>query len=265
MPESSDLADRDRRRPQLWPDFLAICDCGGRLAGTESERRAFALVESRAEAATGVRGPVDPRRLWRMDGKEGVAAAAGRRDSGPCHPLVRSIATPPGGLTAEVVDLGRGTPEEIEAHAGDIRGRIALVRHELMFVGRHHPPPPQIPGGAGGGSGGLPDRRAAAGHTRRRLIGPAGRRRHSGGRHHARGRSARCGARRAAGRPATLTIETEERPAETRTLLFDLPGQSDEWVVLSAHVDGHDGGESAMDNASGLAAVLAAARALARR
>lgn len=62
---------------------------------------------------------------------------------------------------------------------------------------------------------------------------------------------------------ATLTIETEERPAETHTLLFDMPGQSDEWVVLSAHVDGHDGSESAMDNASGLAAALAAARALA--
>ena len=35
--------------------------------------------------------------------------------------------------------------------------------------------------------------------------------------------------------------------------------------MLSAHVDGHDGGESAMDNASGLAAVLAVARALAPR
>ena len=60
-----------------------------------------------------------------------------------------------------------------------------------------------------------------------------------------------------------MTIETEERPAETRTLVFDMPGQSDEWVVLSAHIDGHDGGESAMDNASGLAVALSAARALA--
>ena len=37
-------------------------------------------------------------------------------------------------LTAEVVDLGRGTPEEFEAHAADIKGRIVLVRHELMFA-----------------------------------------------------------------------------------------------------------------------------------
>src|SRR5260370_35943281 len=51
-----------------------------------------------------------------------------------CHPLVRTIATPPGGLTAEVMDLGRGPPEEFESHAADIKGRIVLVRHELMFA-----------------------------------------------------------------------------------------------------------------------------------
>jgi hypothetical protein len=52
----------------------------------------------------------------------------------PCHPLVRSVATPPEGLTAEVVDLGRGTPEEFAAHRGEIAGRFVLVRHELMFA-----------------------------------------------------------------------------------------------------------------------------------
>src|SRR3977135_555439 len=52
----------------------------------------------------------------------------------PCHPLVRTIATPPNGLTAEVIDLGRGTPDEFDSHAADIKGRIVLVRHELMFA-----------------------------------------------------------------------------------------------------------------------------------
>ena len=53
---ASDLAAEVAADRELWPDFLAICDCGGRLAGTESEQRAFALVERRAEAATGVKG-----------------------------------------------------------------------------------------------------------------------------------------------------------------------------------------------------------------
>ena len=33
-----------------------------------------------------------------------------------------------------MIDLGRGTPEEFDAHAADIKGRIVLVRHELMFA-----------------------------------------------------------------------------------------------------------------------------------
>ena len=62
-----------------------------------------------------------------------------------------------------------------------------------------------------------------------------------------------------------MLVEIEEAPAETETLVYEYPGQSDEWVVLSAHVDGHDLAESAMDNGSGLAAVLALTRALSPR
>src|SRR5262249_56843993 len=52
----------------------------------------------------------------------------------PCHPLVGSVAPAAAGLAAEVVDLGRGTPEEFAAHREELAGRIALVRHELMFA-----------------------------------------------------------------------------------------------------------------------------------
>src|SRR6185436_20617489 len=70
-------------------------------------------------------------------------------------------------------------------------------------------------------------------------------------------------ARRPDGWPtATMTIETDEAPAETETLVYEYPGTTDEWVVLSAHVDGHELAESAMDNGTGLAAVLAVTRAL---
>jgi aminopeptidase YwaD len=71
-------------------------------------------------------------------------------------------------------------------------------------------------------------------------------------------------ARTRAGWPrVTLKIETKEAPAETETLLFDIPGRTDAWVVLSAHVDGHDLAESAIDNATGVAAALAVTRAVA--
>ena len=263
MTQDSDLANRIAADRQLWSDFLAICDCGGRLAGTDSEARAFALVESRAEAACGIKGRSIPvayggwsarRASLRLPGGEIVA----------CHPLVRSIATPPRGLTAEVVDLGRGTPDEFAAHASDIRGRIVLVRHELMFVaGTIHRRRKYLAALEAGAVGFL-----IAGPLPGQLVaGSSGRQ--DGAGIPAAGITPEAAAelrRTARGWPtATLTIETDERPAETRTLLFDLSGQTDEWIVLSTHVDGHDGAESAIDNASGLAAVLAVMRALAPR
>jgi Zn-dependent M28 family amino/carboxypeptidase len=244
----------------LWNDFNAICDCGGRLSGTESERRALALVKARASDATGV----PPRSLPVPYGGWSATKGELRLPDGSvahCHPLVRTAATPPGGLSAEVIDLGRGTPGEFDAHAAEIPGRIVLVRHELMF---------------------------AAGTIHRRLkyemalkagalgfliAGPVAGSPVSGssGRDGAEGipaagisRDAAARLRRtAAGWPrVSLEIATNEFPATTETLLFDIAGRTDEWVVLSAHVDGHDLAESAMDNATGVAAALSAARAL---
>ena len=104
----------------LWRDFNEICDCGGRLAGSESERRAFALLRERVRAAA----PANSGRSipvayggWRAK-RASLKLADGT--TAACHPLVRTIATPPGGLIAEVIDLARGTPEEFDAHAGDI-------------------------------------------------------------------------------------------------------------------------------------------------
>ncbi len=249
--------DRD-----LWSDFNRICDCRGRLAGTASERRALALIKQCArQAAGGIAG----RSLPVPYGGWSARRAELRLPDGstaPCHPLVRTIATSPAGLDAEVVDLGRGTPDEFEAHRSDIDGRIVLVRHELMFAaGTIHrrrkyemarkagaagfliagPQPGALVAGSCGrvGCQGIP----AAG------ISPE---------------TANQLRRRADGwRRATLMIETTEAPAESETHIIDIPGETDEWVALSAHVDGHDLAESAMDNATGLAAALGVIRALA--
>jgi len=255
------VAARLAADPDLWRDFNDICDTGGRLAGTESEKKAFALLRERVKAASPANSgrsiPV-PYGGWRAR-KATLKLADGTMAK--CHPLVRSIATAREGLTAEVIDLGRGTPDEFAEHAREIKGRIVLARHELMFaagtihrrrkydMAREHgavgfliagPQPGHVVTGSSGRMGGdgipglgIPPEVAA------RL------------------------ARTAAGWPSvTMTIETEEGPAETETLMYDYPGATDEWVVLSAHVDGHDLAESAMDNGTGLASVLAVTRAL---
>ena len=244
----------------LWRDFNDICDCGGRLSGTESEKRAFALLRERVKAASPANSgrsiPV-PYNGWRA--KSATLRLPGGAFA-PCHPLVRTIATP--GLTAEVIDLGRGTPEEFEAHKAEIAGRVVLVRHELMFAAgtihrRRKYDMARAHGAVGFLIGG-----PLAGHV---VAGSSGR--DSGDGIPALGISPETAAklaRRSTGFPTvTIAIETDEGPAETETLVYDYPGQTDEWVVLSAHVDGHDLAESAMDNGTGLAAVLAVTRALA--
>jgi Zn-dependent M28 family amino/carboxypeptidase len=56
--------------------------------------------------------------------------------------------------------------------------------------------------------------------------------------------------------------ETSYSAETSQNLVFEMPGQNDEWIVLSAHIDGHDLAESAIDNASGLAVALSIVRDL---
>ena len=235
----------------LWRDFNDICDCGGRLSGTESEKRAFALLRERVRAASPANSgrsiPV-PYNGWQA--KSATLKLPGDTFA-PCHPLVRTIATPPSGRT----------PEEFAAHKAEIAGRIVLVRHELMFAaGTIHRRRKYDMARANGAVGFLIGG-PLAGHV---VAGSSGR--DTGEGIPALGISPETAAklaRRSTGFPTvTIAIETAEGPAETETLVYDYPGQTDEWVVLSAHVDGHDLAESAMDNGTGLAAVLAVTRAL---
>src|SRR5262249_18289590 len=62
---------------------------------------------------------------------------------------------------------------------------------------------------------------------------------------------------------ARMVIDGDDSPARTRMLIADLPGRGPDWVVVSAHIDGHPHGESAMDNASGVAVALGLGRLLA--
>jgi Zn-dependent M28 family amino/carboxypeptidase len=167
------------------------------------------------------------------------------------------------GLSAEVIDLGRGTPEEFEAHREEIAGRIVLVRHEMMFAaGTIHRRRKYNMALEAGAVGFL-----IAGPLAGALVtGSSGRNEGDAGipaMGIAPETAARL-ARSAVGWPrATLLIKTEEYEAQTSTLLFDMRGETDEVVVLSAHVDGHDINESAMDNASGVATALAVIRTIA--
>lgn len=246
--------------PDLWPDFLALCDCGGRLAGTPSEAEALAFLRAAGADATGrdaVAVPA-PYAGWTANTASVTLLDGDRRVALACLPLIRSAS---GTVEAEVVDLGRGTDADFAQAGTALAGRIALVRHEYMFASGHlHRrvkyaaalragavgfliagplPTGVVAGSSGRGSEpGIP----ALG------ISPEAAARLSPAIGHAR---------------AALQVDATEHQATTETLLFDLPGAGPGWVVLSAHLDGHAPGESALDNATGVATALAVSRALA--
>jgi hypothetical protein len=251
---------------ELWSDFAALCDCGGRFAGTDSERRALDWLAKRGAEVTG--RPADilpvPYAGWRAS--ECTLSVVGDKAVFRCHPLVRSAATPPGGLAATVVDLGRGTEDDFARRSAEIRDRIVLVRHEYMFADGHVHRRRKFDWAREYGAAGFLIAGPVAGAVVTGSSGSA-----IGGSALGGGQAggmpgmgiAPGAAIRLAGRIAQMRLATAERPATTETLVFDLPGQTDEWVVLSAHLDGHDLAESAIDNATGVAVALDVARRIA--
>ena len=244
----------------LWPDFLALCDCGGRLAGTPSEAAALAFLREAGARATGRDAVVVPTPYggWTTQAASVTLLDGRRRIPLPCLPLIRSAS---GSVTAEVVDLGRGTAEEFVQAGAALAGRIALVRHEYMFASGHlHRRVKYTAAVEAGASGFL-----IAGPLPTGVVaGSSGRGDEAG--IPALGISPEAAARLSptVGRArAALHVRAAGHAAVTETLLFDLPGGGPGRVVLSAHLDGHAPGESALDNATGVAVALAVARALA--
>lgn len=246
----------------LWTDFLALCDFGGRLAGTPSESRAQAWCASRLDAASpGVRTRMDPTPYagWTCHAAELVDLHTGTVLD--AVPLLGTASTPEGGLDLDVIDLGRGTPEQIRQAGATVRGRAVLVAHEYPFasvtvhrrvklaaaqeagaaaflIAQPEPGIGPVSGSSGRGGGpGIPAMgiSAEAANVLRR-----------------------DGAR------VRMRIAGEDQPGlATSTLVLDLPGRGPERVLVSAHIDGHPLAESAIDNATGVAAALALARAAA--
>lgn len=245
----------DRR---IVDDFHALCDCGGRFAGTESEAKACRLLDQALAGIAPVRREPVAYRGWSR-GPAHVTLADGTRFA--AEALVRSPATAPAGLAAPLVALGRGTPEDI-ARAGErVRGAIVLVSHEFMIGRDHVHRRRKYDAARTAGAAGL----LIANHVPG--TGPVTGSSGDGTAGHipCAGVSYEAGARLAAadGGTVTLTVDGTFRAAEARNLFGTIPGSGDGLVVLSAHYDGHDLAESAIDNASGVAAALAAARAVA--
>ena len=248
----------------LSSDFQSLCSFGGRLAGSASEAQAIAFARQRLEAVPGAQ--VREERVdypgWRCRNAQLTHAVTGV--ALPCTPLLGSAST--GSLVAEVLDLGLGRQEDFNRHANGIAGRIVMVRHEYPFTTSHLHRRVKLA---------LAQEMGAVGFLiayPERDAGPVS---GSTGRNGGLGIPALGIAAEAADalRPlpdgtlarARMLVEGEDFPARAPVLIADLPGRGGDWVVVSAHIDGHPHGESAIDNATGVAVALALARLLAPR
>jgi len=253
----------DRLRPsrELTDDFAVLAGLGGRLVGSESERRACRWLRERLRAIDGAR--IDEHRFdytgWQST-RSSLELIDGSTRELPCHPLVWSGETPADGLEAEVVDLGRGAPEDFERAAALLPGRIALVEHEYPFarqtIHRRVKYASSLRHNAAGFliANNLPGKllvTGSCGQDAPENIPAFGVSRETA----ALLRSRSCRVR--------MRHRNARDPREGVNLIAEIPGRAPEWVVVCAHYDGHDLAESALDNATGVACALELARALA--
>ncbi len=241
-------------------NLRALSMPGGRLSGTENARQAeeFIAAQTRSYGLKNVRFHAFEMHCWKDRATEVTLLVDPPRRYEGAVALGRTQSTPAGGVTAELVDVGDGRPEDFAAKADRLAGRFALTRdagptrwRKLELVRQH------------GGAGMLvmmpPEREPVIGngHPEPRPE-PAVVIRHD----------ADLLGRLAAGETprVNISLETENWVCHPRNVIAEIPGRGPharEVVILCGHLDSWHLAEGALDNGSGSTTVREVARALA--
>lgn len=255
---------------EAMDNLSVLCDdFGSRFAGTAGERQAADFIQSKFEEYGLKNVHMEPVEYlgWNR-GEASLEIIKPIQKSLPCIALPHS---PPVDMQGQIIDMEDGAPADFDDREKEIKGKIVMTtsvfspkdtkrwvhRNEkfgrslmagatgFIFV-NHYP-------GYGPATGGIGEKDQAApipglsiakedGAFIQRLIERKG--------------------------PVTLRIKTTDSlaPATSWNILGDLPGSQhpDELIILGSHYDGHDISQGAVDPASGVAAVLEAARTLAK-
>jgi Iap family predicted aminopeptidase len=244
----------------LWSDLAALCSFGGRFAGTPSELQARDFLRVRLAELTkhDVQTHCVPYDGWSRESWQLELLGHNRRVLSS-HPLVRSPSTAASGIDAEVIDLGRGALGDFESRKEDIPGRFVLVRHEYMFSSTHIHRRVKYGWAKERAAAGfliasdLPGELVVTGSSGDTDLPALGITQEG-----ATALSSSNGYAR-----IHVQIKTRREAASAENIIVEIPGQTDEWVVVCAHYDGHDLAQSAIDNGTGVAAALALARSFA--
>lgn len=252
-----------------FPDAVLtrLCEIDDRLGGGAGERRASELVAAELE-----RVGADPHtttfemQRWTRGRAELAVSVPPTDEGGRAEPIERVFETvalpysPSGTVRTPLVDVGHGTPDEIDAT--DVEGKVALAStdsppgerriHRMEKVGHaaaagarafvfYNHVPGQLP----------PTGALRFGHEA--TIPGVGVSHETG-----------TWLTEYAGRDAvaTLRVEASTEASESQNVVGTLGPDTDEEVLLVAHYDAHDVAEGALDNGCGVAVALGAARLL---
>ena len=247
-----------------WDHLESLVDIGDRMAGSDGERAGLELTRD-ALADAGAR---DARiEEFEIQGWERGDSEVRRGDEvvasgqNACVALPRS---PSGEATGEFVDLGDGVPDDFER---DLSGAVVMVSSDTpdsvdRFVHRREKYYHAVEAGAAAF--------VFANHVEGTLppTGSVGTGDAPIGEIPAVGVSKETGARlarRREGEALTVAVDCETPDATSGTAVADLGPDTDEYLVVSCHVDAHDLAEGAMDNGAGTATIVEVANALAAR
>ncbi len=248
--------------PEMYPNLEALCDFGSRFAGSPSEllARDFIAEKFRAYGLSDVRlDPFDYLGWWR--GSCALKIVAPRERAFDAISLVYSPATPAGGVCAPVVDVGMGTEKEYARKQDAIKGKIVLCSSANPETGRAPHRREKYGWAVQAGAigfiymrhlpGGLPE----TGSLRPGKLGeiPAVAVSYEAG--FAIKRLIEKGETIAA-----LDVQNDAKPTVAHHVVGDVPGETDELIVIGAHYDGHDISQGANDDATGTCMVLELAR-----
>ena len=179
-----------------------------------------------------------------------------------------SLAMSPGGtVEGEVIDLGTGSPEEFEAiKPEDVKGKIVLCSSATSPTGKRVHRRTKYGYAVKYGAVGF----IFMNHNPGQLA-PTGSLRPSyrmGGEIPGIGVSLETGSlmlRLAKGKQLKVKITDKSKVIPDSTsanIVAELPGKTDEWIVVGGHYDGHDISQGAMDNLSGAVVTMELARVL---
>lgn len=249
-----------------WTFLTRLIEAGPRIGGSPGERRAADIVkEAFTDVGANPRYDSFPMRRWERGTAElAVHVERGDRAVERSFETVALPYSPPGDIRGELVDVGYGTPEEIDEH--DVEGAVVVASTTTppgrRFVHRME----KFGHAAAAGAEAF----VFANHLEGQLPPTGTLRFGDEAAMPGVGVSAETGAWLTdyadigGGAEARIRVDARTEDGISGNVIGELGPETAECVVLMAHYDAHDIAEGAMDNGCGITTVATAARLLAR-